>query len=152
MLKLAWQANRMQELFVRDVIFTSTDSSKDQIVNGQIDTLCQTELPIMSRRALRELGRESEMSTDFWSPECFAVGGQRVEFAGIVRDMQLRLKGTAKSVRTHVLIVEALDHVADFIFNAGFVQKYFDLIFDKVKSFFGGIFSWKRKQTKREFF
>jgi hypothetical protein len=103
----------------------------------------------MSPRALQGMGRESEMSKDFRRPSCFAVaGGQQMEFTGIVRNMRLRLKGTTKSVLSHVLIVEALDDVADFIFNANFVQKYFRLLFEKVKSFFGGIFSWKKKQSK----
>jgi len=91
------------------------------------------------------------MSKNFRRPSCFTVvggGRESLVFTGIVRDMQLRLKGTAKSVRSHVLIVEDLDNIVDFIFNARFVQKYFHLLFDNVKSYFGGIFSWKKKQSK----
>lgn len=87
------------------------------------------------------------MSTNFRRPDCVGIGGNRIEFTGIVRNMQLRLKGTAKILRLDILIAEKLNDVVDLVLNANFIQRYFSLIFSKMTSIFGGWFS-KKKQSE----
>jgi hypothetical protein len=140
----------MQEYFTREVVFPGKGDMASSTQCAQIDTFCQLPCPVISANALRAMGRESDMSLDFKRPNCLGIGGQDIPLSGILRNVQLRLKGTSVTLRVDILISEALNDVVDMILNANFVQKHWALLFEKVKNFFGGWFSKTKKPTLEE--
>ncbi|KAM0174051.1 hypothetical protein ACHAPF_006395 [Botrytis cinerea] len=64
---------------------------------------------VVSRRWVKEAGREAEISTDFKSPSSYSLSGHAMKFSGIVRNLVFNPKGSSTIYRRDFLVCDRLD-------------------------------------------
>lgn len=76
---------------------------------------------VVSRRWVKEAGREAEISTDFKSPSSYSLSGHAMKFSGIVRNLVFNPKGSSTIYRRDFLVCDRLDSFVYFIIGAKFL-------------------------------
>ncbi|TGO71423.1 hypothetical protein BELL_0578g00080 [Botrytis elliptica] len=136
--------NLLQKPFEREISFRT--SKGQAIMPGLCRLDSGSDIPlVVSRRWVKETGKEAEISTDFKSPSSYSLSGHAMEFTGIIRNLVFNPKGSSTIYRRDFLVCDQLDSFVDFIIGAKFIMEEWQVLFGNMKRQIAGWFSHKKE-------
>ncbi|KAF5874845.1 putative ste23 [Botrytis fragariae] len=133
-----------QKPFEREFSFRT--SKGQAIMPGLCRLDSGSDIPlVVSRRWVKEAGKEAEISTDFECPSSYSLSGHAMEFTGIIRNFVFNPKGSSTIYRRDFLVCDQLDSFVDFTIGEKFMLEEWQVLFGNMKRRIAGWFSHKKE-------